>query len=90
MKSTHPSLKGTQCQFRGMATLESFQNRGFGKTLLHVAEVRLRSLDTEVLWCNPRDIVVDFCKKQGVEFFGKIFEIEHVGLHAAMVKRLMK
>ena len=57
---------------------------------MQVVEVRLRSLDTEVLSYNLRDIVVDFCKKQGVEFFGKIFEIEHVGLHAPMVKRLMK
>jgi len=57
---------------------------------LQVVEVRLRSLDTEVLSCNLRDIVFDFCKKQGFEFFGKIFEIEHVGLHAPMVKRLMK
>lgn len=24
VKSTHPLLKGTQCQFRGMAILESF------------------------------------------------------------------
>tara|TARA_B110000879_G_scaffold116999_1_gene155717 strand:+ start:16839 stop:16976 length:138 start_codon:yes stop_codon:yes gene_type:complete len=45
---------------------------------LQEVEVQLRFLDTEVLWYNPRDIVVDFCKKQGFEVFGKIFKIEHV------------
>ena len=90
VKSTHSLLKGSQYQLRGMATLESFQNLGFGKILLQEAEVRLRSLNTEVLWCNARVIAFDFYKKQGFEFFGKIFEIDHVGLHVAMVKRLMK
>ena len=73
-----------------MATLESFQNRGFGKILLSAAEVQLRSLDTEVLWCNARVIAFDFYLKQGFEFFGKIFKIEDVGPHAVMVKRLIK
>ena len=90
VKSTHSLLKGSQYQLRGMATLESFQNLGFGKILLQEAEVRLRSLNTEVLWCNARVIAFDFYKKQGFEFFGKIFEIEDVGPHAVMVKKLRK
>jgi len=88
VKSTHPSLTGSQYHLRGMATLESFQNRGFGKILLQEAEVRLRSLDTEVLWCNARVIAFDFYLKQGFEFFGEIFNIEDVGPHAVMVKKL--
>ena len=90
VKSTQSLLKGSQYQLRGMATLESFQNLGFGKILLQEAEVRLRSLNTEVLWCNARVIAFDFYKKQGFEFFGKIFEIEDVGPHAVMVKKLRK
>jgi ribosomal protein S18 acetylase RimI-like enzyme len=88
VKSTHPSLTGSQYHLRGMATLESFQNRGFGKILLQEAEVRLRSLDTEALWCNARVIAFDFYLKQGFEFFGEIFNIEDVGPHAVMVKKL--
>ncbi len=88
MKNRHPDLKGKQYQLRGMATLESFQKKGYGKLLLEKAEMILKEKDTGLVWCNARVRATDFYKKQGFTIHGNEFDIPLIGGHFMMYKAI--
>ena len=89
MKNDHKNLKGEQYQLRGMATLATYQKKGYGKKLVTRAEELLKEKKVSVIWCNARIIALDFYHKQGYKIIGEEFDIPQIGGHFVMYKRLM-
>lgn len=77
-----------QYQLRGMAILKDYQGKGLGHTILKHAESTLKKNNTNLIWCNARKIAVPFYKKNGYHIIGKPFNIETIGQHFMMYKKL--
>src|SRR6056300_1665538 len=61
MKNNHELLHfKNQYQLRGMAILKKFQGRGLGNHLIIHGEEFLKTQNMEILWCNAREIAVNF------------------------------
>ena len=75
-------------QLRGMAVLSSEQGKGIGALLVQKAEERLQQEQVNYLWMNARIKAVPFYKKLGYSKQGNIFNIETVGEHIIMDKKL--
>lgn len=88
VKMKLPGLKGKQFQLRGMAISATSQGLGIGTLLLLDAVQRLGRMHCEYLWCNAREIALDFYRKQGFEIIGNPFEIEYIGKHYTMFKKI--
>lgn len=77
-----------QIQIRGMAILEEYQNKGFGKKLLEFTEKEIEKSRYSLIWFNARENAIGFYEKLGYETFGYSFEIEDIGTHYIMFKQL--
>ncbi len=88
MKADKPEFEGLQYQLRGMASAATSQGKGYGSKLLESAEHRLGERGADVLWCNARTIAVDFYIKQGYQIIGEMFDVDQVGPHYRMFKKL--
>lgn len=77
-----------QVQLRGMAVINEFQEKGIGKLLLEHAERELKKLQTTILWCNARETATIFYKKCNFQIIGSPFNIESIGIHYVMFKKL--
>lgn len=88
MKQSNNLLFGSQYQLRGMATLSEVRGLGFGNLLLETAFEKLKKKNVEYLWCNAREVAVKFYQKNGFEILGTSFEIEGIGTHFKMCKKL--
>jgi len=88
MKASNKKIKGSQYQLRGMATLKEFQGLGVGKLMMEHALKLLKDLKIDFLWCNARVIAVPFYEKSGLKIIGEPYDIEFIGIHYVMVKRL--
>ena len=75
-----------QFQIRGMAVLDNFQQRGFGKSLMESAENHVKILNGDVVWMNARQKALSFYKKLGYHEVGLPFMIEDIGMHYLMKK----
>ncbi|HZW63924.1 MAG TPA: GNAT family N-acetyltransferase [Flavobacteriaceae bacterium] len=76
-----------QYQLRGMAILQSHQGKGLGHLLLEKGEFLLQNKCT-LIWCNAREKAVSFYKKHGYNILGESFEIEDIGIHYKMYKKI--
>jgi predicted GNAT family N-acyltransferase len=88
MKASKSDFKGLQYQLRGMATEKGSQGKGYGKKLLAAAEQILKDKNVDVLWCNARVVATDFYSKLGYQSIGDVFEVDQVGRHFVMFKKL--
>lgn len=77
-----------QYQLRGMAILKDFQKKGLGGLLLSEGE-RLLNKQCSLIWCNAREIAVNFYNENGYHISGTPFEIEKIGLHYVMSKKII-
>lgn len=75
-------------QIRGMAVLENFQGKGFGKQLIAHAENLVHSRNICTMWMNARLIAVPFYEGCGYQKQGDAFELSYGGTHFKMIKRL--
>lgn len=76
-------------QLRGMAVTQELQGRGIGSRLLGFAEAEMIArTSVHVHWCNARMAAVVFYEHHGWRSVGDVFEIEGVGPHYRMVKRV--
>ncbi len=75
-------------QIRGMAVLDEFQQKGFGKLLVNEVETYCKEINSDLIWFNAREKAVPFYKKLNYKVFGKPFEIKDIGLHYIMFKKL--
>ena len=89
MKSSKKIFNGVQYQLRGMASVASAQGKGFGKLLLEDAEEKLKNQGVEILWCNARTVALGFYKKLGYQIVGDVSQVEQVGPHFVMFKKLL-
>jgi ribosomal protein S18 acetylase RimI-like enzyme len=90
MQENNKNFKGKGYQLRGMATLPQFQGLSAGKLMLEKATEIMKLKNTNYLWCNARLAAVDFYKKQGLQTYGELFDIQLVGPHYVMYKILDK
>ncbi len=80
---------GPAWQLRGMATDSDYRGRGVGRALLAFAESDLcGASEVRQLWCNARTGAVGFYERHGWRAVSEEFEIEGVGPHRRMVRRL--
>lgn len=67
-------LENNILQFRKFATLEAFQNKGYGTKLLEWLISYAQEMQFESIWCNARSEKTDFYKKFGFEETDETFE----------------
>ena len=89
LKNNHPLIpEKHQYQLRGMSVLHEFQKKGLGKEILNHAEALLKQENTEVIWCNAREVAVNFYQNCNFNIIGEPFVIKDIGLHFIMNKYL--
>lgn len=88
MENDNALFSGKQMQLRGMAVLTKTQSKGVGKELVKKAISLSIEKGVETLWCNAREHVIDFYKKQGFKIKGERFYIEYVCYHYLMYKKI--
>ena len=84
----HANFEGEAFQLRGMAVLSGNQKQGFGSLLIKEAEKIALEQNIKIIWFNAREIAVDFYKRINYVILGTRFEIEGVGPHFIMYKKL--
>ena len=88
MKLSNKNILGNQYQLRGMAVLDNFQGYGIGKLLLNEAINIFKKKNIDYIWCNARKAALNFYKKQGFQILGDEFQIQFIGEHFFMFKKL--
>lgn len=87
-KSNTLFLTKEQSQIRGMALLKNQQKKGFGEALVLHCEKDCIARKIALIWFNARIQAVGFYEKLGYTQKGDPFEIENVGEHIVMFKKL--
>ena len=85
---TEYSASDNQYQLRGMAILLPFQGKKLGEVLLSEGERILKELNCNFIWCNSREVAVNFYKRNGFVVEGESFVIPSIGVHYKMHKKL--
>lgn len=75
-------------RLRGMATLPEYRGKGIGKSLIEESEEILKERGCRLWWCNARTSASPYYKKLGLTQSGDVFEIEPIGPHVIMFKRM--
>jgi len=88
MENENTLFSGKQMQLRGMAVVTKTQNKGVGKELVKKAIDLSIEKGVKTVWCNAREHVTDFYKKQGFKIKGERFYIKHVCYHYLMYKKI--
>ena len=88
MKRKHKLFsEDNQYQLRGMAVLETFQGKGLGNYFLNESE-GIVSKNCDRIWCNARIKACNLYKKNDYLIIGDSFNIEGIGLHFLMSKKV--
>ena len=76
-------------QLRGMATDESRQKSGVGRSLVQYAIglARVKSPEIILFWCNARVTAIGFYEKLGWRVVSEAFEVPTAGPHVRMLYR---
>ncbi|PRZ25115.1 GNAT family N-acetyltransferase [Flavobacterium granuli] len=72
-----------------MAILENHQKKGFGEALILHCEKDCISKKVLLIWFNARTQAVGFYEKLAYTKKGNPFEIENIGEHLVMFKKLI-
>ena len=75
-------------RLRGMATDSNFQRKGYASDLMQESFKELKKRDCDMVWCNARLGAVDFYKSVGFTIIGELFDIEAIGPHYYMYKKI--
>lgn len=77
-------------RLRGMAVEAGLRGQGVGADIMVFALERLPALRPECdwLWCNARIRARSFYERLGLEGVGEVFEIDGIGPHVRMRRRL--
>ncbi|MBK8498531.1 MAG: GNAT family N-acetyltransferase [Flavobacteriales bacterium] len=85
----HPMLKGWKpFRLRGMATHPDHRNKRAGEKLMRFAMEHLQAQKADQLWCNARIKAVPFYERLGLNMEGDSFEIEGIGTHYLMWRKI--
>lgn len=77
-----------QFQLRGMATLEEHRGKGLSSELLKVAFPVIKQNFCNLVWCDARTSAQGFYQQVGFEKTGDVFNVEDIGEHILMFKKL--
>ncbi len=90
--SREPMPEGDEpgVRIRGMAVLPGHRGRGIGRAMVERGlAIAAEGDDPPALaWCNARTSAAGYYAKLGFEQHGGEFEIEGIGAHVVMVRRL--
>jgi ribosomal protein S18 acetylase RimI-like enzyme len=78
-----------QYQLRKMATSPDFRKMNAGRKLIEFAFEELKTRNTELLWCNAREVAIAFYKKLGFETASGFFDVPGIGPHKLMYIKLI-
>ena len=78
-----------QFQIRGMAVLQEFQKKNFGKELMNRCEAYCTDKNADLIWFNARENAVQFYEKLGYQKVGDSFSIAEIGVHFVMKKEII-
>ena len=79
-----------EIQLRGMAVLKAHHKKGIGAAILRFGEQKLKDIEYSGIWMNARIKAVGFYEKLGYDIYGDAFEIQGVGAHVKMIKKIDK
>ena len=89
IKNNHPLIpKTNQIQLRGMAILNNYQGKGYGKLIVKKGETLIAKRQTNIIWLNARENAEQFYKKMGFKKIGIPFNIPLIGKHYTMFKNI--
>ncbi|MCH3882607.1 MULTISPECIES: GNAT family N-acetyltransferase [Tenacibaculum] len=77
-----------QYQLRGMATINDVRGLGYGSKIIDEVILQLKMMNIECVWCNAREIAIDFYIKKGFSIIGNPFTISQIGKHFVMYKKI--
>jgi ribosomal protein S18 acetylase RimI-like enzyme len=87
----HPELTGqNHYRLRAMATEPEARGAGAGKALIRKAELKLQELGADLLWCDAREVALDFYIKLGFEVIGDWYDKPNIGPHKLMYRRISR
>ena len=75
-------------RLRGMATDSNSQRKGYATDLMIESFKELKEKGTDLLWCNARLVAVSFYESLGFKITGELFNIEGIGPHYYMYKKI--
>ena len=77
-----------QYRLRGMATLPDYRGQGHSSALLKTGfPIVIQNL-CSLVWCNARENALGFYEKLGFQSDGDFFDIEDIGPHKLMIRKL--
>jgi GNAT superfamily N-acetyltransferase len=78
-------------RLRGIATLHPFQKKGLGSQLMIEIEKRLLKLKKiKLLWLNARISAKSFYQNLGYKTIGKTLNVQGIGVHQFIYKKLLE
>lgn len=83
-----PESDAAGVRIRGMATLQEYRGRGFGRDLLEFGLAQPALRDRAEAWCNARLSAAKFYDKLEFRRIGEPFELAGIGPHVVMVRSL--
>lgn len=84
-----PEIKHTlSYRLRGMATHPKYRRKGFARQLMRHALKDLEQKRCDLLWCKARLVALSFYESLGFIKVGSIFEIDGIGPHYLMYKKI--
>jgi len=87
-EKTNRVLAKKPYRLRGMATDSNFRRKGYARDLMKHSFQKLKSFGADILWCNARLVAISFYESLGFKTIGKVFNIEGIGPHYYMYKKL--
>jgi len=88
LEKKFPDFEGAHLQLRGMAVLDQYKGKGFGKLLLKKGEQLAIENGICLIWCNARINAKPFYENFGYKTFGNSFEIPIIGTHFVLYKEI--
>jgi GNAT superfamily N-acetyltransferase len=86
---TTPKLEHKkQYRLRAMATDPEYRGRGAGRLAVIEALKLVGEKGYDVLWCDAREIALNFYAKLGFELIDEWYEVPKIGLHKLMYMEL--
>ncbi len=85
LKQSHRDFsREYQYRLRAMATHPNYRGQGWGKKLMVFAIEELKHRKQQLLWCDAREVALDFYAKLGFQTIGEAYIVPHIGVHKLM------
>ncbi len=85
----HFSDDSDQYRLRQMGVHPDHRRLKLGQKLIEEALLELKNRNASLLWCHARQVAYGFYESLGFEYFSSEFNIEVIGPHRSMVRRLI-